>query len=536
MTSKGMKLRRVIRIGVPGILFAFSLSASSSGTVVNHPSDSPRETLRIRGFETSFPPRLDPAEGALVFVTQQIFDGLVRLDDDLNVVPDLAEYWDISEGGRCYTFYLRKGVRFHNGREFTADDVEFSFLRLLRGESASPYGRPFIDKVVGAEDFAAGKADDVAGFRILDPYIFEVKWRNPYVSALSLLSMSYCRILPRDPAEKQGRGFFSHPIGTGPFKFESWIRSPLLDVVGVRLVRNSAYHGRAPRVAAVEYSPYFTFDHFKGREVDAMPCSAAMARLGCRILEGGDLNVSYLMMSCANAPFDRARVRRAMALVVDKEKIVQTQPSEAVHFRASHNFIPAKLPGFFPSFVPEEPDPEQASRILEEEGYFRTKEFPEILLFIPDGGKIERMSFVRELTRQFEALDIRLKARSYRNLGELKDVERPFFVLWERGMDFPDPENVIQPLFGKSSAFRWLTANVPGPDFDRLLEAADLEAGRARRSDLFREMERMIRRDVPGIPLFTVEQRLAVQPYIRGLRIPPLGAVYIDLREVAFVR
>ncbi|MCX6565990.1 MAG: ABC transporter substrate-binding protein [Candidatus Aminicenantes bacterium] len=531
-----MNIRQILRIAVPGILFGLFLSASPSGTVVLHPVDSPRDTLRIRGFETSFQPRFDPAKGEMVFVTQQIFDGLVRLDDDLNIVPDLAEYWDISEGGRCYTFYLRKGIRFHNGRELSAADVKFSLLRLLRGESESPYGRHFIDKVVGAEDFAAGKTDDVTGFRILDPYIFEVKWRNPYVSALSLLSMSFCRILPQDPAETQGRGFFSHPIGTGPFKFDSWIRSPRLDIVGVRLVRNPAYFGRAPRVAAVEYSPYFTFDHFEQRDVDAMPYSADLARLGCQVVEGGDLNVSYLMMSCANAPFDRARVRRAMALVVDKDKIVQALPSEAVRFRAIHNFIPAKLPGFFPSFDPEESDPEQASRILEEEGYFRTKEFPEILLFTPDEGKIERTPFVRELTRQFEALDIHLKAKGYRNLDELKDVRQPFFVLWERGMDFPDAENVIEPLFGKSSAFRWLTSNVPGPGFDRLLEAAGLEAGRARRLDLFREMEGMIRRDVPGIPMLTVEQRLAVQPNIRGLRIPPLGAMYIDLREVAFVR
>lgn len=155
---------------------------------------------------------------------------------------------------------------------------------------------------------------------------------------------------------------------------------------------------------------------------------------------------------------------------------------------------------------------------------------------MPEAGKFERMPFVRELARQFEALGIRLKTRNFRNPDELREVRQPFFVLWERGMDFPDAENVIRPLFGKSSAFRWLTANVPGPDFDRLLEAADREAGRAKRLELFREMETMIRHDVPGVPLFTVEQRMAVQPDIRGLRIPPLGAMYIDLREVVFVK
>jgi ABC-type transport system substrate-binding protein len=98
------------------------------------------------------------------------------------------------------------------------------------------------------------------------------------------------------------------------------------------------------------------------------------------------------------------------------------------------------------------------------------------------------------------------------------------------------PENIIQPMFGRASVFGWLTSGFPGADFLRLLDAADLEAGRAKRLNLFREMERILRRDVPGIPLFTVEQRLAVQPNVRGLRIPPLGAVYLDLRDVSFIR
>ena len=535
MTFKGMMTRQIVRIGVFGIILGLILFAAPSDAFVSQ-DFAARDTLRIRGFETSFQPKFDPARGETVFVTQQIFDGLVRLDSDLKIVPDLAEYWDISEGGMCYTFYLRKGVRFHNGRTFSAADVKFSFLRLLRGESGSSFGRPFLDRVVGAEDYALGKAADVEGFRILDPYIFEIKWRKPYVSALILLSMSFCRILPQDPAEKEGDDFFFHPIGTGPFKFDSWIRSPRLDIVGVRLIRNPSYFGRAPRIGAVEYSPFFTNDNFAERLVDVMPFSEDLAGFGCQVVEGGDLNVSYLMMSCANPPLDRDRVRRALALIIDRDKIVQAVPSESVRYRASHDFIPARLPGFFPSFNPENADPAQAVRILEEEGYFRTKEFPEIRLYTPFTERLAQAPFIRELTRQFEAVNISLKAKTFHNLDELKDEHRPFFLLWKRSMDFPDPENMIQPLFGRDSAFGWLTAGFPGSDFLGLLDAAGLEAGRAKRLDLFREMEQILRRDVPGVPLFTSEQRLAIQPNVRGLRMHPLGAMYLDLREVTFSR
>jgi len=536
MTRRCAFIRRTVGCGLSVILLGALLAGVRSEVLRFSAAEGPRDSLRFRGFETTFQPRLDPAKGEMVFITQQLFDGLVRLDADLKIVPDLAEYWDITEGGKCYTFYLRRGVRFHDGRELSVDDVVYSFTRLLRRESESPFGRYLIDKVEGAEDFVQGRTAAVAGFRKLDPFIFEVKWRNPYVSALSLLSMSFCRILPQKAMEEDGRNFFFHPVGSGPFKFDSWIRSPQLDIVGVRLVRNLSYHGRIPKIAALEYSPYYTADHFAARDADVMPYSSDLARLGCQVVEGGDLDVAFLLMSCANPPFDRARVRRAMALIIDKEKLAQAAASDSVRPRPSDNFIPAKLPGFFPDIASGTPDPGRSLQILEEEGYFQTKAFPGVVLYIPLGGKAAWASVGRELVRQFEARRLSLEVKTYRNLDELKEVRRPFFVLGERSMDYPDAENIIQPLFGKSSDLRWLTAEFPGPDFDKLNEAAVLEAGRTRRLQLFREMEQIIRRDVPGVPLFTIERRLAVQANVRGVRIPPLGVSYIDLRDAAFIR
>lgn len=536
MTRPGMFMKRTVKVGLFGLFCGLVVAGFPPDVLRFSNADGPRDTLRFRGFETAFLPRLDPAKGEMIFITQQLFDGLVRLDADLKIVPDLAEYWDISEGGRCYTFYLRKGVRFHDGRELTADDVLFSFMRLLRRESESPFSHYLLDKVEGADDFAQGRTPGIKGFRILDPYIFEVKWRNPYASALSLLSMSFCRILPKKAMEEQGRNFFFHPIGTGPFKFDSWMRSPQLDIVGIRLVRNLSSHGRIPRIAALEYSPFFTFDHFAARDSDVMPYSSELARLGCQVVEGGDLDVAYLLMSCANPPFDRTRVRRAIALLLDKEKLAQAGATDAVRLQPTDSFIPAKLPGFFPDIAPENPDPERALQILEEEGYFLTKEFPKVILYIPSGGKISAAPVARELARQFAARRLSLEVKTFRSLDDLKDVRRPYFVFVETSLDYPDAENVIQPIFGPSSGLRWLTADFPGADFEKLLESAGLEAGRSRRTQLFRMMEQLLRRDVPGIPLFTIERRLAVQSNIKGLRIPALGIPYIDLREAAFVR
>jgi ABC-type transport system substrate-binding protein len=489
--------------------------------------------LRIQGNPQLYQPRLDPAQSDWIFVIQHIYDGLVRMDSSLNVWPELAEYWTVSDGGKTFTFFLRRGVRFHNGREFTAADAKFSLERILRPETHSPYAQYFLSKVVGAEDFFAGRAPEVAGFQALSRYIFEIRWRNPSLSALSLLSMSFARILPKEQVLAQGRDFFFKPAGTGAFKFSYWMRSPKLEIVGVRLDRNEAYFGRKPHLEAIEYSPHFTLDQFRTREVDVMPYLwEGLARTGCQVLEGGPLNTTFLMMSCTIPPFDRARVRRAIALAVDKERLAQAVASSATIRRVTNNFIPAKLPGFFPFESSQEPDPEQARRILEEDGFFTEKTFPEILFFVEYPRQESEAQLYRELKRQLEAVGLILDLQSYRNLEELRGVRRPYLVpiVWQ--MDFPDPENIVQQLFAGPTVLNRIVNGYANADLAALIDSVETEQSRTRRLELFREMQKILSRDVPAIPLYSNEQRLAVQPYVRGVRVPTMGLLYLDAREI----
>ena len=182
---------------------------------------------------------------------------MVRLDNRLDLVPSLAEYWIVSEDGRRMTFILKRGVHFHHGREFDARDVKYSFERLLRRETKSPYAGLLAGKVVGAEEFRDGKAAEVSGFRTPEKFVFEVTWKTPSVASLYLLSMSFCKILPRDKLIEAGsRASSTSRPGRALSDSPSWIRSPRLDIVGVRLERFSRYHGRKAYLDAVEYSPF----------------------------------------------------------------------------------------------------------------------------------------------------------------------------------------------------------------------------------------------------------------------------------------
>jgi ABC-type transport system substrate-binding protein len=515
------------------ILAAFCLGQSAGAAARIQDTPKPGGVLRLRGYPELFQARLDPAQGDWTFISQHIFDGLVRLDSKLNVLPDLAEYWTISDGGRTYTFFLRKGVRFHNGRELTSADVKFSFERLLRPETPSPYAQFFLPHVVGGEDFHQGRAPDVSGFQALSRYIFEVHWRGPFYPTLSLFSMSFARILPKELIQAQGKNFFFKPVGTGAFKFSHWLRTPRLEIAGVRLDRNESYFGRKPYLEAIEYSPYFTEDQFRNREVDVMPYLwEGLARTGCQVLEGGPLNVTFLMMSCRLPPFDRARVRRALALALDKEKLAQAIASSAYVRRVTGSFVPAGLPGFFPGEIGPEPDPKQAERILQEEGFFIDKKFPTILIGLERDHRTEDVRLAGELSRQLGAVGLSSDVRYYQDLEDLARFRQPFIVRIDQTMDFPDPENFLRQLFVGPTVLNRVVNGYSSPEVTALLDEAAVEGSRTRRQELFRAIQNLLGRDIPAVPLFSNEQRVAVQPYVRGVKVPAMGLDYLDAKEI----
>ena len=164
---------------------------------------------------------LDPAfskDQANIWAVNQIFDGLVQLDDSLNVSPSIAKEWSISDDGLSYRFYLRNDVYFHNPKLFkskkdrrvTAKDFEYSFNRLLDPETASP---------------GVWVLSNVNSYEAINDTIFEINLQQPFPPFLGLLSMPYCFVVPERIIENNQ--FLKNPIGTGPFKFQYWKRNPL---------------------------------------------------------------------------------------------------------------------------------------------------------------------------------------------------------------------------------------------------------------------------------------------------------------------
>lgn len=497
--------------------------------------DTPRAggTLRVRPFSNDITPNLDPASGVWVLATEQIFDGLVSIDANLSPAPGLAEYWQVEDDGRRTVFFLRKGCRFHNGSEITSADVKFSFERLLRPEVGSPFFEYFLTRVAGARDFREGRASEVTGFRTPASNVFEIQWTSPFVSALPLLGLSFAKVLPKDLVKDQGKNFFWRPVGSGPFAFESWMRSPRLDVVGVRLERNPRYFGKKPLVNLLEISPHFTDEHFRNRELDICPFrNEDLAQSGCKVVLSGPRSLTLLAMSCANPPLDRPSVRRAIARALDKDALAKAGGGLDTLRREANNLIPPLWPGFYPRDAVEAA-PEKSRLALEEQGFFQEKEFPPLLLFVP-GGKDNRdhMLFAREAVRELGLIGITASVSTYQSLLDLKDVREPFLAKIDWMLDVPDPEMILRPLFHSRSEINRTGFGYANPELDKILDDASAEKSSTKRTDLFRRAEAIVLEDLPALPVTMNEQRLALQPYVRGVRVPVLGFAYLDVREI----
>jgi ABC-type transport system substrate-binding protein len=496
----------------------------------------PGGTLLIKAYQTPFNPVFDPAAASShYFVVEQLFDGLVKFDNNFGIVPALAEYWTISDDGKRITFYLRKGVKFHHGREMTAEDVKFSLERLVQNRPGNACYQYFTGKVAGAAEFWQGKAAEVGGFRALDKYTFEIQWMRPFVSGLYLLGMYYCKILPKDLLLAQGRNFFQKPVGTGPFKFAYWLRdqrSPRLDVLGVRLERNYLYFGKKPYLDALEYSPGFSENQFLDGLVHIIPVtSEGMLHKRLQVLENNSLRSASLALSCHIAPLDRAEVRRALALGISKAKLAEAAYSASSVPQVMENYIPPLLPGFFPREVGSVYDPEKArmllARLLPETGGRMNLT---LALLLPKRDVY--LSLSREIARELDALGIGLDVKYLKRPEDIRDIRGPYLKFLEWNMDFPDPENVVLPLFASRSPVNELNSHYANPRLDALLDQAEVEPSWERRTGLFRQMEQVLFEEVPSIPLYSERIRIALLPGVRGAKLPALGFFFLDTKEI----
>ena len=223
-------------------IFVFSAFACQS-----IPDTNNTDILSLYGED---PITLDPAiSGEMVshsYVTQ-IFSGLVRLNDELEVVPDIAESWQKSTDGCTYTFYLQQGVKFNNGKEVLAEDFKFSWERACNPETGSQTAATYLGDIVGAREVLAGEVEQISGVKVISDYILEVRINTPI--AYFPCKLTYPTTFVVDKANvKEEEEWWLKPVGTGPFKLGEWIPGNVLV-----LERNELYYAEPAKLERIDF-------------------------------------------------------------------------------------------------------------------------------------------------------------------------------------------------------------------------------------------------------------------------------------------
>lgn len=513
------------------LTFLSGILWSGSPALFEASKPKPGGVLKIKAYGRSLNTDLDPAGNGYPIVIEHLYEGLVRLDQSLSLFPGVADYWTISEGGKKVTFYLRKDAVFHNGQEVTAEDVKFSFERLFQLKG-NPLFYLFATRIEGGEEFWQGLAPEVRGLKVIDSKTLEIDWKYPSVANFYFLAASFAKVLPRNLVLKEKKRFFSRPVGAGPFKFDFWLRNSRLDIIGIRLAKNERYFGRKPYVQAVEVSPYFLLDDFFRDEVQVVPyLSYRISRNKYQVIESNSLHIVYLLFSCHLPPFDRPEIRKALKFFIEKSKLTGLASTPAYFGQVLDNYIPPYLPGFLPTEKEEEPSLSRVLETLASCGLGNSEKPLVVNLYFefPQKGLVKNI--YRELREELLPAGIRLELKLVKSLDEIKNDKTPYIVYFDWLMNFPDPEFLIYPLFHSGSYLNSNYIHYRNQEVDELLEAQRVSPGFDRRVTLFRQIEELLRAEVPAIPLYFYKQRLAYQPYIKNLKSQPLGFFYLNLRD-----
>lgn len=483
------------------------------------------------------PRTLDPAFSTDIYsvtLIQQIFDGLVQFDQNLSVIPALATTWKVSNDGLKYTFALRQDARFHNGRQVTAEDFIYSFTRILDPKEESS-ALSFFQRVKGAAAYRNGKSKEVVGLRAIDSHTLEINISEPFAPFLSILAMISSKVVPREEVEKWGKDFGHHPVGTGPFRLES------SEEDRISLEANLDYFEGRPYLDKVIYSVYpgaqrekISEEFLASRLEEVVLYGTIRERISGKAMyqlaRKPTLSLLFYGMNCRTEPLNNPLLRQAINYAINKHKIVGEVYKD--QFVVAETVLPPGMPGYFPENASFAHDAQKAKELLEKAGYGPSRPAPAITLLSASRSKAAQREF-ELLTQDLAAVGISLDVEYETDWSTFEVLLRQGkFMMYRYAYfaDVPDPDNFLGMLCGSNSPYNFMVYK--NQRVDELLSEALTRFDPLSRAAIYREVEALILKDAPMVPLLYLTFESAFQPYVKGLQISALGAPYIPLKKI----
>ena len=466
--------------------------------------------------------------------TAEIFGGLVTLDLDLNVVPDIAERWEISDGGLVYTFFLRDDVVFHDGRRVTAEDFKYSFERAADPANFSPTVLDYLGDIVGIRDKFNGRTDEVSGVQVIDEYTLRIELERPISYFIQQLTYTVAYVVDQEQIARDPDGWTRQPNGTGPFRLK--VFRPLEEIV---LIPNDRYHLGPPRLDEVVFtlaggslSTRFQNDEIHIAVVPAVELAGVLSgesELAEFYRPAPQLAFFYLGMNVNEPPFDDPLVRQAFALSINREAI-----NEVLFFDAAivaDGIVPPTLPGYSEAITSYPYDPERAAELLAQSRY--ANDMPRIILTFSGGGGDPPDNLQAYQQQWREALGVEVEIEAIEWSAYLRELRRGELQMYSTGWiaDYPDPENFVGKLFASTS--RLNHSGYSNDRVDALLDEAATLQDQEARYRLYHQAEQIIIDDAPIIPTFWTVGHYLVRECVQnwtdpGTIVPKYRYIEID--------
>jgi len=454
-------------------------------------------------------------------IIKSIFSGLMDYKPGTTeLTPDLAESYSISDDGMTYTFKLRSGLKFHNGRALTSADVRYSIERAVNPKTQCP-GAGYFSTIKGYDDVAAGKTTSLAGLATPDDSTVVFTLTRPDATFLHIMAINFAFVVPKEEVEKYGADFGHHPVGAGAFKFVEW-------QVGQKLVleRNKDYH-----IQGVPYLDKITFEfgqdptvallRLKKGEVDLLGDGIPPAQFLQVTSDpankdlwaaGAQMNTDYITMNVKVKPFDNLKVRQAVNMAINKDRIIQIINGRA---KVANQVLPPSLPGYDTAHQGYPYDPAKAKALLAEAGFpdgFSTT------LYSTDIDPQPRIA--QAIQQDLAGIGIKADIKSLAGAAviEAGGTEGQAPMIWSGGMawiaDFPDPSDFYTVILGCAGAVKggWNWPWYCNPDLDKAADKADSMVAAnqmAARADAWKEIFNAVMKDAPWVTVMN-EQRFTM--------------------------
>jgi peptide/nickel transport system substrate-binding protein len=497
---------------------------------------------------------LDPAfakSQSTMWAAHQFYNTLVEIDDSLHIKPSLAKSWDISADRMVFTFHLRTDVFFHDdpafpggkGRKLVADDVVYSFNRIMDKTTASPGSWIFNRKV-----------DSIQAFTAPDDSTFRLKLLRPYIPMLGIISMQYCSVLPREAVEKYGTEFRRHPVGTGPFRFVAWEEGQAMvlkknpgyfekDSAGNRLpyvdgVKISFYDSKATEFLLFRQKELEFINDIEASFKDEILTKKGTLRKdweGKIVLQATPyLNIEYLgiMVDTANklvtnSPLRFKKIRQAINYGFDRRKMV-LYLRNSLGTAAESGFVPMGLPSFDTAVVKGyHYDPAKTKQLLAEAGYPDGKGLPAIKL-LTIAIYADMANFIAKQLGE-SGIPVQVEVMQKSLLLTMTSNSTAAFFRGSWIADYPDAENYLSVFYSRNPAPPNYT-RYKSAAFDAAFERAIKEDNDSLRYKYYQEADKIMMEDAPVVPLWYDKVVRLVQTNVKGFNPNPLNL--LELRYV----